>query len=322
LIHMNGRMYDFQLGRFLGVDPFIQAPTNSQSLNPYSYIMNNPLSGTDPTGYAICNDVDHAVGGCSIALQSPREQLKQDVNDGMYDANSNMLGKANVARAILFQDEIRNGRQLQGTLAPSSSKDFGFSVGENNKNQLYDGSARGIFKRHRTPKSQEDLIRSVGGDLETLKYVQDTHQDFVNTLISIATMGGVFGSGGNVAKNAFATGDDAAVFWSGLGEKGGEKAIAWIRKNGGATLESTMRTKGIKIPKWDSDNPTVVAAWREASADFAAGARGHIRVLQGNELKLNPVWKLEFSMLTKNPNVMSIRSINPETGAEVLLWTK
>jgi RHS repeat-associated protein len=54
LIHMNGRMYDYQLGRFLSVDPFIQMPTNSQSLNPYSYIMNNPLSGTDPTGYAAC----------------------------------------------------------------------------------------------------------------------------------------------------------------------------------------------------------------------------------------------------------------------------
>jgi RHS repeat-associated protein len=54
LIHMNGRMYDYQLGRFLGVDPFIQMPTNSQSLNPYSYVLNNPLSGTDPTGYAAC----------------------------------------------------------------------------------------------------------------------------------------------------------------------------------------------------------------------------------------------------------------------------
>ena len=52
LIHMNGRAYDPELGRFLSVDPFIQAPTNSQSLNPYSYVMNNPLSGTDPTGYA------------------------------------------------------------------------------------------------------------------------------------------------------------------------------------------------------------------------------------------------------------------------------
>jgi hypothetical protein len=36
------------------VDPIIQFPTNSQSLNPYSYIMNNPLAGTDPTGYAAC----------------------------------------------------------------------------------------------------------------------------------------------------------------------------------------------------------------------------------------------------------------------------
>jgi RHS repeat-associated protein len=52
LIHMNGRAYDYHLGRFTGVDPFIQFPLNSQSLNPYSYILNNPLSGTDPTGYA------------------------------------------------------------------------------------------------------------------------------------------------------------------------------------------------------------------------------------------------------------------------------
>lgn len=51
LIHMNGRVYDYNLGRFLSVDPFIQEPGNSQSMNPYSYIMNNPLSGTDPSGY-------------------------------------------------------------------------------------------------------------------------------------------------------------------------------------------------------------------------------------------------------------------------------
>jgi RHS repeat-associated protein len=51
LIHMNGRVYDYNLGRFLSVDPFIQALGNSQSMNPYSYILNNPLSGTDPSGY-------------------------------------------------------------------------------------------------------------------------------------------------------------------------------------------------------------------------------------------------------------------------------
>ncbi|MDO6710202.1 RHS repeat-associated core domain-containing protein [Aliiglaciecola sp. 2_MG-2023] len=51
LIHMNGRIYDYNLGRFMSVDPFIQMPESSQSINPYSYIMNNPMAGTDPTGY-------------------------------------------------------------------------------------------------------------------------------------------------------------------------------------------------------------------------------------------------------------------------------
>ena len=53
VIHMNGRVYDYALGRFLGPDPIIQFPTSTQSLNPYSYIMNNPFAGTDPSGYTI-----------------------------------------------------------------------------------------------------------------------------------------------------------------------------------------------------------------------------------------------------------------------------
>ncbi|MEE4244546.1 MAG: RHS repeat-associated core domain-containing protein [Kangiellaceae bacterium] len=61
LIHMNGRAYDYNLGRFLSVDPFIQAPGNSQSMNPYSYIMNNPLAGTDPSGYSAKDPVNKRV---------------------------------------------------------------------------------------------------------------------------------------------------------------------------------------------------------------------------------------------------------------------
>ncbi|RLA47790.1 MAG: hypothetical protein DRR42_17360 [Gammaproteobacteria bacterium] len=50
---MNGRIYDPKLGRFLQADPFVQSPKNSQSLNRYSYVLNNPLSYTDPSGYFI-----------------------------------------------------------------------------------------------------------------------------------------------------------------------------------------------------------------------------------------------------------------------------
>ncbi|WP_229706748.1 RHS repeat-associated core domain-containing protein, partial [Shewanella inventionis] len=51
IIHMGGRIYDPTLGRFLQADPFIQAPLNSQSYNRYAYVLNNPMSMTDPSGY-------------------------------------------------------------------------------------------------------------------------------------------------------------------------------------------------------------------------------------------------------------------------------
>ncbi|TQV84274.1 hypothetical protein FKG94_06350 [Exilibacterium tricleocarpae] len=51
LIHMNGRMYDATLARFISADPYIESAGNSQSYNRYSYVWNNPMKYTDPTGY-------------------------------------------------------------------------------------------------------------------------------------------------------------------------------------------------------------------------------------------------------------------------------
>lgn len=53
LIHMNGRVYDPFMARFVQADPFVQDPTNSQSLNRYSYLWNNPLNATDPSGHFV-----------------------------------------------------------------------------------------------------------------------------------------------------------------------------------------------------------------------------------------------------------------------------
>ena len=46
------RLYDPTLGRFLQADPIIQAPGNAQSHNRYAYVMNNPLSFPDPSGFS------------------------------------------------------------------------------------------------------------------------------------------------------------------------------------------------------------------------------------------------------------------------------
>ncbi|HEX4243233.1 MAG TPA: RHS repeat-associated core domain-containing protein [Steroidobacteraceae bacterium] len=51
LNHLNGRVEDAILGRFLSPDPHIPDPTNAQSYNRYSYVNNNPLTDVDPTGF-------------------------------------------------------------------------------------------------------------------------------------------------------------------------------------------------------------------------------------------------------------------------------
>jgi RHS repeat-associated protein len=57
LVHMNGRIFDPALGRFLTADPFVQEPENLQSYNRYSYVLNNPLIHTDPSGYFKLKDL-------------------------------------------------------------------------------------------------------------------------------------------------------------------------------------------------------------------------------------------------------------------------
>ena len=53
VIHMNGRLYDPLLRRFLNADENIQDPHNTQIYNKYGYVTNNPLLYNDPSGEII-----------------------------------------------------------------------------------------------------------------------------------------------------------------------------------------------------------------------------------------------------------------------------
>jgi len=55
LVHMNGRIYDPLLGRFLQADSVVQAPTFAPSHDRYQYVFNNPLGYVDPTGHSAEN---------------------------------------------------------------------------------------------------------------------------------------------------------------------------------------------------------------------------------------------------------------------------
>jgi RHS repeat-associated protein len=58
LYNYNARLYDPFIGRFISPDTIVPEPFNPQSLNRYSYVLNNPLIYTDPSGNFenYCND--------------------------------------------------------------------------------------------------------------------------------------------------------------------------------------------------------------------------------------------------------------------------
>jgi RHS repeat-associated protein len=62
LINMNAREYDYVLGRFITPDTIVAGALNSQVYNRYSYVNNNPLSYTDPTGHCgTCKHLEHII---------------------------------------------------------------------------------------------------------------------------------------------------------------------------------------------------------------------------------------------------------------------
>ena len=54
LVHMNGRVYDPYLGRFLSADTVIQNLAATSSVNPYAYAWDNPMRYVDPSGHTVC----------------------------------------------------------------------------------------------------------------------------------------------------------------------------------------------------------------------------------------------------------------------------
>ncbi|QNM98708.1 RHS repeat domain-containing protein [Chitinimonas koreensis] len=74
LVHMNGRVYDPLVARFISADPIIQAPYYSQSYNRCSYVWNNPTNLTDPSGYRADQLVEQVPERIEIAGQRLAEQ--------------------------------------------------------------------------------------------------------------------------------------------------------------------------------------------------------------------------------------------------------
>jgi RHS repeat-associated protein len=108
LIHMRGRVFDPNLGRFLSVDPIVGNTEDSQALNPYSYLANRPLSGTDPTGYDCQADNKGQVTSSCL--------LSNDGINKIADSSGKTLGTIVVAdKGSTISLNFSNGGSLSTT---------------------------------------------------------------------------------------------------------------------------------------------------------------------------------------------------------------
>jgi len=101
MTNMNGRIYGSAAtsGRFLSPDPFIQYPEFSQSLNRYSYVMNNPLSFVDPSGFDQCQPPDCTELPPMIVTPEPNYPAPLYNNPEFGDGGGNGGGGGNAATA-------------------------------------------------------------------------------------------------------------------------------------------------------------------------------------------------------------------------------
>ncbi|BBN83625.1 hypothetical protein PA25_36100 [Pseudoalteromonas sp. A25] len=143
LIHMNGRVYDYNLGRFMSVDPVIQSPGNSQSINPYSYIMNNPLAGTDPSGYEAKLTGSH--------VKSAGEASSSNLSIATYDnSEERAINRANFADKSLargwtnYHNKKSNGAGTSSTPSSKETTDIG-GEGEKEKGGNLDSLSKNIL---------------------------------------------------------------------------------------------------------------------------------------------------------------------------------
>lgn len=101
LVHMNGRIYDPRTARFVQADPIIADLFDSQSFNRYSYVMNRPLSLTDPTGFVADDD-------------KPPTPLPEVPVRGFLPNEAGVIGNGYLAR-LVYEMWAGQSRQLELT---------------------------------------------------------------------------------------------------------------------------------------------------------------------------------------------------------------
>ncbi len=199
LIHMNARLYDPKLGRFMTADTVIPTKDNLEAFNRYTYVYNNPLSLTDPSGNSPAGGAGR-MGGMAPRMQANLNisaASNQNYNEPVHNSaiagisnsksSGNSLfdiarGAANIfidtlngvfaAEAARF-DSVYESRGLENPMVPLKQERFAYNnesfgeageIGMSIALAIGTGGSIALAKGVKgiiTEKSSEEMIRNV-----------------------------------------------------------------------------------------------------------------------------------------------------------------
>ncbi|MBC3879965.1 VCBS repeat-containing protein [Undibacterium sp. LX40W] len=127
LVHMNGRIYDPFVARFMSADPIIQDPFHSQSYNRYTYVWNNPTNLTDPTGFVAAGRASGAeqfqcaiTSGCQVGEDGSTSQVGSPDDIGAEGSNEQVSSNSTDNKNLLTKQSV-----VAPTLTWGNVFDFG-----------------------------------------------------------------------------------------------------------------------------------------------------------------------------------------------------
>ncbi|MFV1872342.1 MAG: RHS repeat-associated core domain-containing protein [Oleiphilus sp.] len=271
LIHMNGRIYDPNLGKFLSADPLIQAPYNSQSYNRYAYVMNNPLSLIDPSGYSWVSKkwkkvkknwtkIRDGIKGAFLSTMLPGMSVAGGFKAGYTYRKARNMGasSSDALKGGLINGALSDGKYLMAYFMPHmAATPSGFAAMFASDILLNTGVGR---------RATQSVAKEFFGDFLGIG------DSGVNSFLSQMTLS----MGIEYGVESFAASYVFGAYQAGVGVKG-DQAVAYVAGAGDSSLHGTV--KGIANAEeaayftWDQSKE--LSRWIEANSGRNITIIGH-----------------------------------------------
>lgn len=121
LVHMNGRLYDPRIARFVQPDPEVTFPADLRSYDRYTYVLNDPLGMTDPSG--LNSTYIDSVEAARMEQNRPKEPVdykNESICGGRASCVAAQYGNGKITGDSTSNGEGSGGRRATGTQAAQS----------------------------------------------------------------------------------------------------------------------------------------------------------------------------------------------------------